>query len=129
MLNVTNAGLFDSLMTVDLDGQHVDLHNDYACIDIQYLRVEKSIHFLFRNRDDNRKVVLQFREVTIEVFSLNFSRGMDNATLDLFYRGRFPEDGALNDTSEEKGNYFYISFYDDTAFEIFAKEVIIKKES
>ena len=115
-------------MEVSLDGEHVDLHGEYDCIDIKYADAGKQLDFLFKKIDSNNEVVLRFNHVTIEIFNFNFSLNEESRTLDLFYRGRFLLDGKLHDSSEIKGLYFYVNFLEDTAFELFAKEVLLIKQ-
>jgi len=123
MIELTNVELFKSLVGIESDNGFIDLHNDYACISVQYSLDKKLLEVSFQAVNSN--VVLQFKDAVINKFLLVPKRTEDSCTLNNFYRGRFEANGELFEYSPIGERYYYMEFEEGDAFEILAQQVFL----
>ncbi len=62
------------------------------------------------------------------VVKMDFPIGISNSylTIDNISRGKYLENGILNETSIEGSMYFYVEFYEEQYFEFFSESVNIR---
>jgi hypothetical protein len=130
-INLTNWELFLNFIEIENENCYLDLHNDFECVLIEYADVSGGFYLNFK------AVSNPYSEVEISFFNAEFGKikiEMANDSLvskskivDTLYRGRFetPE-GELLEKSLTGKNYYYISFVDDTQFEVFSNNVIAR---
>lgn len=121
-MELIDIELFKNLLDIELNGEDIDLHNDYRCSDILYS--EKDLRLKFRsNADEGEFLMIQF--VDVEINKLEVSLGSnDGITLDNFHRGRYEAEGKLFDEYHGK-KCFYIEFYEGGVIELLCKQVIL----
>jgi hypothetical protein len=122
--------LFDVLLEIKVDGQFIDLHNNYTCIDISYKTDKKEVIISFVADDLISTqlcglVKLIFSEA--EIKELRFPLVIDEKglCLDSFYRGRIEQNSILIDETEEGKYLFYLDFYEGQSLEILAVKLVI----
>jgi hypothetical protein len=122
MIELTNVELFKSLVDI-MDGEKIfDFHNEYRCVKINF--ESKNLELTFRKDQNSSIVILQFVEAEICKFEIGL--GFANSyKLDLFYRGRYEDEGKLFEFSPLGKRYFYINFLDGDYLEILTKDVFL----
>jgi hypothetical protein len=121
--------LFADLLEIKVDGQFIDLHNNYTCIDISYKTNNKEVIVSFVADDLIATQVcglvqLIFSEA--EIKELSFPLVEDKGLcLDSFYRGRIEKDNILIDKTAEGKFLFYLDFYKGQSLEILAVKLVI----
>ena len=126
MIDLTDRDVFECMLSTKVaEGKYVDLHNEYNFISVDFNYPEKIARFIFRHIKHGNQVVLMFQETSIERLFLNMEDKEGADTLDLFYRGKFLLNGLLLEKSDERGSYFYLSFYNGSEYEIFSKKVLL----
>lgn len=128
MLDLTNAPLFDSLLSFTLDGQTVDLHNEFICVSIIYNEENNVVELLFNKHNEQQMILAQFLNASVSKISINIKDFEYANVLDLFYRGRFLSGDELVDHSKEKGCFFYLGFVNENYFQIFSHKLLITSD-
>ena len=118
--------LFDSLLDMEFNDSHYDLHNDYDYTRFEYSEKDRIISHHFINRATKHNLKILFNEVAISVIDIPFNDVDGFLTLANFYRGRFLADETLSDLSHDGKAYIYMEYCEGQTFEYFAKEIIIK---
>jgi hypothetical protein len=125
MIKLTDVELLESILEVQVGNKHIDFHNEYTFVKINFgIEQERIMEFTFREDKTNNNVILQFNGASIVKFEMGL--GVANSyVLDQFYRGRYDFGGELFDINENGERYFYLNFYEGEYFEIFAKDVFL----
>jgi len=124
---ISEICLFENLTEFNIENTSIDLHNDYVCIQIEYMKEE--IKFIFvRNslNEDKNLLEIVFKRIEFRKCQFEFNKLNSQLTVDNFYRGRFTDDDKLFDlTNDGKGDVF-IEFYEGLSYEFFAYEMILR---
>lgn len=124
-LEITNANLFDSLLTINYGKESFfDLHNDYILLSIEYEQQGNLVlHFLSNNKKETLRLL--FEKVVFITFTIPTNeRGL---SLDNFHRGRYECENKLYDSYENK-NCFYIEFCENGDITILSSRVTLVKK-
>lgn len=125
-LNIADIKLFESLIDFDVEGQYVDLHNDYLCIKIEYEEEEGLLRLIFYNNIHSNYIELRFECVFFSKQVVpNFEIGKEGVRLDNMYRGRFEIKQKLYELTDSFCGYIYIDFLNGTNLEFYAKTLSI----
>jgi uncharacterized protein YpmB len=117
---VTNE-LFKSLLEIDIDDVHFDLHNDYDCYSILF---SKDHELILSLKSSDKEVKLVFKDAIVNYMFLNLTDvNKDITTIDNIYRGRYEDSNVLREVTDDSRNYYYIEFYSGYAIEFFARAV------
>ena len=118
-ISLRNRLLFESLLEIQADKNHFDLHNDFECVDI---RAEEDLSFRFEN--EIHQIDLVFEKYQLVNQKIDFEK-LNLKTLDNFHRGRY-ENGQLWD--EYKGKVcFYLEFVESLqTLTILAENIFFK---
>ncbi|HZX58837.1 MAG TPA: hypothetical protein VFE54_08930 [Mucilaginibacter sp.] len=128
-IDLTDFELFKSFAEIEGHGLYIDLHNEFKCDSIIFQNQKRELVLSFSTEPAFKKKAKQvdiiFEDITIELFSMKDDNELPGAwTIDNIYRGRFEIDsGILSDVSNDGRYYYYIDFYQDYSFELFAKAV------
>ena len=122
-ITITEFEFFKSLMEFDNAGKSFDLHNNFTCTRIQF--EENTICLHFTETSSGNKLIVTLTEIEIVKFDFSLADIEKYLTIDLFYRGRYVQDDVLLDVKNDKG-YIFLEFYEDVAFEFFAKKLLIE---
>jgi hypothetical protein len=128
LVNLTHWELLKSFHEFDAEGFYIDLHNEFSCEIIDFDKQKSELLLSFNPINNNqkaKKVDIIFKQISLEHFSLrNDESDKGFYTIDNIYRGLF-ENGTSNiqEKSDNDQYYFYIDFYQDCSFELFAKNV------
>lgn len=125
MIDLSQKELFEDLLTVKLNNEFIDLHNDFNCEEFIYDKANCILKFLFRG---NGKILLTFIDVEITRLNVSFGSNPDSGTLNNFYRGRFEINGKLFEYREDGRGYYYLEFETDNKLELHARSVLLSKE-
>lgn len=118
---IVTTELFKSLLEIDIDDVHFDLHNDYDCYSILF---SKDHDFTLSLKSSDKEVELVFKDSTVNYMSMNLTDvEKDITTIDNIYRGRYEEGNVLREMQDDSRNYYYIEFYSGYVIELFAKAV------
>jgi hypothetical protein len=118
--DLTTVPLFDGLLSFQIEGVEVDLHNEYDC---RAVSLEKNtLKLSFIHISTSQRIIILFKDVVLRL--LSFDLGITDSTLDLFYRGRFEEDENVLSTYDQQGrSYFYLSFDSGSEIQLLARSV------
>lgn len=118
-MDLTESELFENLLETSNELSHIDLHNDFTCVALNYS--DEGLSLKFQNDKGQGYVTVQFEEVVI--FKLQMP--LRSLTIDNFHRGRYELDGKLYD--EYKGKKcFYIEFYEGGSIELLCNKASIQ---
>ena len=130
IIDLTLTELFKSFAEITTNDIYVDLHNDFKCYSINYLRTQRLLSLSFKASPNNsskiKHVELIFQNAGIELMNFKIDETTCNSewTIDMVYRGRFTdENNELMEISDEGQYYYYIDFYDGYSFEFFSDSV------
>lgn len=104
MIDLTQKELFEDLLTVKLDDEFIDLHNDFNCEEFIYDNTGCFLKLLFKG---NGQISLTFVNVEITKLNVSFGSDADAGILNNFYRGRFEINGKLYEYKEDGRWYFF----------------------
>ncbi|WP_212001427.1 hypothetical protein [Chitinophaga sp. HK235] len=122
--DVTHIELFETLLSGDIGDMYYDLHNDFECIRITYSLVEKKLELRFIN--DDYKLIVSFLGARLGHCNFNPTKPGKGNDMDLFYRGRFEMNNNLHEMTSKGEYYFYISFLEGDALEIFSRQALLE---
>lgn len=120
-IEIVTTELFKSLLEIDIDDVHFDLHNDYDCYSILF---SKDHELTLSLKSSDKEVKLTFKGVTVNYMFLNLTDvNKDITTIDSIYRGRYEDSNVLREVTDDSRNYYYIEFYSGYTIEFFARTV------
>ena len=120
-IEIVTTELFKSLLEIDIDDVHFDLHNDYDCYSILF---SKDHELTLSLKSSDKEVKLTFKGVTVNYMFLNLTDvNKDITTIDSIYRGRYEDSNFLREVTDDSRNYYYIEFYSGYTIELFARTV------
>jgi uncharacterized protein YpmB len=120
-IEIVTTELFKSLLEIDIDNIHFDLHNDYECYSILF---SKDHELTLSLKSSDKEVKLVFKGVILNYMSLNLADvNKDITTIDSIYRGRYEDSNILREVTDCSRNYYYIEFYSGYTIEFFARAV------
>jgi len=120
-MDITNIELFKPILEFKSESLHVDLHNDFTCVGLDYSCNNLALKLQKDNGDGH--VILQFTNVNILRMQIKLQdKGL---TLDNFHRGRYEFEGKLYDEYNEK-KCFYIEFYEGGAIDLLCRTALIQ---
>ena len=120
-IEIVTTELFKSLLEIDIDDAHFDLHNDYDCYSILF---SKDHDFTLSLKSSDEEVKLVFKDSTMNYMSLNLTDvNKDITTIDSIYRGRYEDGNVLREVTDDSRSYYYIEFYSGYTIEFFARAV------
>ncbi|MBE9599495.1 hypothetical protein [Pedobacter sp. MC2016-24] len=120
-IEIVTTELFKSLLEIDIDDVHFDLHNDYDCYSILF---SKDHELTLSLKSSDKEVKLTFKGVTVNYMFLNLTDvNKDITTIDSIYRGRYEDSNVLREVTDDSRNYYYIEFYSGYTIELFARTV------
>ena len=112
--------LFDGLLYFQIGGVEVDLHNEYDCRALEFDKNALSLSFV--HTSTSQTIRLLFKDAILRLLLVDL--GVQDSTLDLFYRGRFEEKEDTLSTYDQQGrSYFYLSFDNESKIELLASIV------
>ncbi|SKC85113.1 hypothetical protein [Ohtaekwangia koreensis] len=121
-MDLTESELFGNLLEAKDDLFHIDLHNDYTCVNVTFFA--DILELKFQNDKGQGYVILRFKDVII----LKMQIPLRTLIIDNFHRGRYELNGELYDEYEEK-KCFYIEFYEGGAIELLCRQVLLQMPS
>jgi len=117
--------LFEPIMDFQMGSKSIDLHNDYYCNEIKESLEKKNITVYFASVSSTETIAIEFGEAQIATAKFSLTDKTKFSTLTNFYRGKFiSPSNTLNESNENKQNYFYLDFFEGQHIEILAKQVI-----
>lgn len=118
--DLTPTPLFDGLLSFQIEGVEVDLHNEYDC---RAVSLEKNtLRLSFIHVSTSQPIIILFKDALVCV--LSFDPSIPDSTLDLFYRGRFEEGENVLSTYDQQGrSYYYLSFNNGSEIQLLARSV------
>ncbi len=128
-IDLTDFELSKSFAEIEGHGLYIDLHNEFKCDSIVFQNQKSELVLSFSTEPTLKKKVKQvdiiFEDITIELFSIKEDDELPGAwTINNIYRGRFENKlGVLSELSIDGRYYYYIDFYQDYSFELFARAV------
>jgi len=123
---IVTAELFKSLLEIDIENEHFDLHNDYDCYSILF---SKDHELTLSFNSSNKAVKLVLKDATVNYMSLNLTDlGTEITTIDSMYRGRYEDGNVLREATDDSRGYFYIEFCSGYTIECFARTVFFVTE-
>ncbi len=130
VIDLTSAELFKNFAEIAADDMYVDLHNEFNCYAINYIKEQRQLSLSFKaSKNNSRKikhVELDFKNVAIELMDFKIDERTNNSewTIDIVYRGRFAEENDdLKEITAEVRYYYYIDFCEGYSFEVFSDSV------
>lgn len=127
-IKVKDITLFEILLEFDIDGEHIDLHNDFSCRSIRFSKSNNTLILLFKHDLLLTTLTLTFCDVSIVEINMDFDGIEEGLTLDLLYRGRYEVDGKLFDVSDDGRGYLYMESCEGQSIEFFCMEYTISRE-
>jgi hypothetical protein len=126
-IELTNFELFKNFMEVENETFYVNLHNEFDCVAIDFSNLDSKLVISFSAnkycKSDGMRVNLVFEDCSISSFSIKPEKtNLSFCTIDNVYRGRFLENEVLIDSLDGRF-YYYIDFYGELHYELFAKKV------
>jgi hypothetical protein len=125
MVSITNYKLFEDISEFLFDGHRVNLHDDFECTQIQFVDESGLFVFTFTQLEERQVVELQFHNARLSNLDIHFPLNTNASTLEIFYRGRFEEDGILQELTIDNEKIFYLEFNEGIVINLFAKEVTL----
>lgn len=118
---MTLTPLFEGLLSFQIEGLEVDLHNEYDCRAISLEKNALRLSFVHTFMDQT--IILLFKDAVLCLLSFDLS--IPDSTLDLFYRGRFEEGENVLSTYDQQGrSYYYLSFDNGNEIQLLARSAI-----
>lgn len=115
---MTLIPLFEGLLSFQIEGVEVDLHNEYDCRAVSL--ETNTLKLSFMHISTSQRIIILFEDVVLRV--LSFDPGVTDSTLDLFYRGRFGEgENVLLSHDQQGRSYFYLSFSKGSEIQLLAR--------
>ena len=109
-MDLTEVELFKNVLEIKSGTLHIDLHNDFTCINLDHIGEDLTLKFQHDKGDGH--VMLQFKKV--EVLKMQLPLQFEGLTLDNFHRGRF----SYEDDNCNGKMFFYVETIEDGIFEI-----------
>jgi len=125
MLSITNYKLFEDISEFLFEGHRVNLHDDFECTQIKFVGESGLFVFTFKHLEERQFVELQFHNARLSSLDFNFPLNANASTLEIFYRGRFEEDGILKEVTINNEKIFYLEFNEGVAINLFARQVTL----
>jgi hypothetical protein len=125
MLSITDYKLFEDISEFLFDGHRINLHDDFECTQIQFFGESGLFLFTFTHLEERQIVELQFHNARLSSLDFNFPLNTNASTLEIFYRGRFEEDGILQEVTINNEKMFYLEFNEGVVINLFAKQVTL----
>lgn len=130
-IDLTHSELFKSFDEIEGDGFDVDLHNEFKCDSINFKnqKTELILSFMIEPKFARKvnRIDIVFEDVRLESFFLKKdNESPDEWTINNIYRGRFQKEEDVLELSNDGRSYYYIDFYQDYSFELFARDVTAK---
>lgn len=123
-LILENVELFKFLTEFELDNTYCDLHNEFKCFQISYIKNDLNLYFKHNKKEITIKFT--FQNTLFDEFEYIFENNID-LTLDLMYRGKCEVNDKLIETNENNQSYFYIEFVDNVIIKLWCDRIVIEK--
>lgn len=122
-IKIIDSDFFTDLTQIKLNEDSYDLHNDFICVKIEYLKTEDSLIFIFKNIVDLKIIKVLFHKIVFNIINFDFTTEEQPLTIDLLYRGRFESNGELIDVNKNNQGYIYCDFVNEQKLEFWAESV------
>ena len=126
MVSIIDSKLFEDFTEFIFNGQRINLHDDFECTEIKFGNGSDLFVFTFLHLEERLWVDLQFHDARLSTFTINFPLNANALTLEIFYRGRFEEEGKLKEITSDNEKIFYLEFNEGIVINLFAKDVFLE---
>jgi|SRR6185437_6113935 len=128
MVELTEIELFKDFIIITDGDKSYDLHSDYECTSLEYDSIVRNLIMQFekiQNKGEaEKKLAIVFSEARLANVRISFPRGKGPSTIDIIYRGRFEDNGKLEEISDAGERYFYFIFEEGDSFEVYSKKAV-----
>jgi len=122
-IDLFNLQLFDIKLDFDVDGESVDIHNNFDCNNIIF--ENDLLVYIFQSIDKNahKELHMVFSNPKILTNRFNINDLTYSRTLDNFQRCRCEINGELIEETRERMRCFLLEFFEDQYVELLASAV------
>ena len=129
-IDLTSIPVFDTILDFHVDGEYIDLHNNFICTKVETDPFHKWILFHFESSERYFRLVFFQAKIfhfQLETTNLIMKKGLCFESLSRI-KAIMNDEGKFLDLPENSG-YYEVSFYGDVSFVLEARKVLLQESS